>query len=183
MRQIALLRGVNVGGANLIKMSELKASFERAGFKHVVTYINSGNVIFDSDVTDEKMLRETCERLIFTDFGMNIAVCVISADDLREALAHAPVWWNATADAKHDVFFVIPPATAADICGHVGEVKEEYERVDYYGRVIFWSAAMATYSRTRWSKLSKDKAMYKAITVRNANTALKLGELSLCNAV
>jgi len=68
--------------------------------------------------------------------------------------------------------------TAAKICGHVGAVKEEYEKVAYSGRVIFWSAPMATFSRTRWSKISKDKAMYGAITVRNANTALKLASLA-----
>jgi len=68
--------------------------------------------------------------------------------------------------------------TAEVICAHVGAVKEEYEKADYHGRVIFWSAAMATFSRTRWSKIPKDKSMYRAITVRNANTTLKLAELA-----
>ena len=68
--------------------------------------------------------------------------------------------------------------TAAEICAHVGTVKEEYEKAASYGNVIFWSAPMATFSRTRWSKISKDKTMYRAITVRNANTALKLSELA-----
>jgi uncharacterized protein (DUF1697 family) len=68
--------------------------------------------------------------------------------------------------------------TAAEIVSHVGAVKEEYENVAYHGRVIFWSAPMATFSRTRWSKISKDKSMYRAITVRNANTALKLAALA-----
>ena len=176
-KYIALLRGVNVGGKNKIIMADLKSSFERHGFQSVVTYINSGNIIFDSDITDEIALKAACEKRISADLDMDIAVCVISAADLREALAHAPDWWNKAPDTKHNAFFVIPPMTAAEICDNVGEVRAEYEKADYYGKVIFWSAPMATFSRTRWSKISKDKAIYSAITVRNANTALKLAEL------
>ena len=52
-RYIALLRGINVGGKNIIKMADLTAAFERQGFGNVVTYINSGNVLFDSKDDDE----------------------------------------------------------------------------------------------------------------------------------
>ena len=52
-RYIALLRGINVGGKNIIKMADLKAAFERQGFGNVVTYINSGNILFDSKDDDE----------------------------------------------------------------------------------------------------------------------------------
>jgi uncharacterized protein (DUF1697 family) len=75
-------------------------------------------------------------------------------------------------------FFSYPPLTAAEICDHVGVVKAEYEKAAYYDKVIFWSAPIATFSSTRWSKISKNKAMYSAITVRNANTVLKLAELT-----
>jgi uncharacterized protein (DUF1697 family) len=177
-KYIALLRGVNVGGKNRVIMADLKSSFERQGFQNVVTYINSGNVLFASDIINESKLKAVCEKLVSADFGLDIVVCVISATDLREALAHAPEWWNNEPDARHDAFFVIPPMTSVEICAHVGDVKAEYEKVAYYGRVIFWSAPMATYSRTRWSKISQDKAMYGAITVRNANTTLKLAELT-----
>ena len=178
MKQIALLRGINVGGNNKISMAELKAAFERQGFQNVRSYINSGNIIFDSDIVDGTTLQTACEELILTEFGLTIPVCVISAAELREALAHAPPWWNQASDTRHDAFFVLPPMTAAELCAHVGAVKEEYEQVNFHGRLIFWSAPMVSFSRTRWAKLSKDKAMYRSITVRNANTALKLVELA-----
>ena len=177
-RYIALLRGVNVGGNNIVKMADLKAAFERQGFGNVITYINSGNILFDSDTPDAATLQNICGRIIAEGFGLDIPVCVISADELTESLMRAPEWWNNMPNARHDVFFVIPPVTASEIVARVGEAKEEYEKVDYNGRIIFWSAPMATFSRTRWSKLSKDKAMYQAITVRNANTALKLSALA-----
>jgi len=176
-RYIALLRGINVGGNNIIKMADLRSAFVQQGFENVITYINSGNILFESDL-GELAAKDVCEKLLLEGFGLDIPVCVISAADLTEALAHAPAWWNTTPDTRHDVILVIPPKTAADICAHVGAVKEEYERVAFYGKVIFWSAPMVTFSRTRWSKISKDKAMYRSLTVRNANTALKLVELA-----
>ena len=178
MKYIALLRGINVGGNNTINMAELKAAFTRQGFTHVATYINSGNVIFDSANVDEAALKGICETLILENFKLDIPVCLISAPDLHDALAKAPDWWNNIPDARHDAFFVIPPMTAEKLCAHIGQIKEEYEKLNYHGRVVFWSAPMATFSRTRVSKITKDKTMYHAVTVRNANTALKLAKLS-----
>ena len=90
-RFIALLRGINVGGKNIIKMADLKAAFERRGFQDVTTYINSGNVLFGSEL-DESAAQAVCEKLIAEEFGLDIPVCVISAADLTDALANAPDW-------------------------------------------------------------------------------------------
>ena len=175
-KYIILLRGINVGGKNIIKMSSLKAAFERRDFQHVVTYINSGNIIFDS-YSDETSVKTACEKLIAEDFGLEIPVCVISADNLREALASAPDWWGADPESRHNALFVIPPMTTEEVLAQIGEVKPEYERIGYCGKVIFWSAPIATFSRTRLTKIVQSKAAYNAITVRNSRTALKLQEL------
>ena len=176
-KYIALLRGINVGGNNIIKMADLKAAFERRGFLNVNTYINSGNILFDSEL-DEPVVKAICEQLIAEDFKLEIPVSVIAAVDLLDALSHAPEWWGSDPDARHDAFFIIPPMTAEQIVAHIGQIKEEYEKLAYHGRIVFWSALMATFSRTRVSKITKDKAMYCSITVRNANTAKKLAELA-----
>jgi len=176
-KYIALLRGINVGGKNTVKMADLKHTFEQRGFQNVTTYINSGNVLFDSDL-EETAVKSACENMIAEDFGIDIPVCVISVAELIDTLSHAPGWWNKSPDARHDALFVLPPMTAEQIVDHIGQIKEEYESLAYYGRVVFWSAPMATFSRTRVSKvIPKDKAVYHAITVRNANTSLKLAEL------
>jgi uncharacterized protein (DUF1697 family) len=179
VKYIALLRGVNVGGKNIIKMADLKAAFELFGFQNVITYINSGNVLFNSDL-EEPAAKVGCEKVISEAFNMNIPVCMISATDLIDALSHAPEWWSQAPDSRHDAFFVIPPMTAQQIVAHIGQIKEEYERLAYCDRIIFWSATIATFSRTRVSKvIPKDELIYNAITVRNANTALKLVELAV----
>lgn len=175
MKYIALLRGINVGGNNKVPMAELKACFEQAGFQNVVTYINSGNVIFESDELSFTKLVEICETAIDEHFGFRVVCSVISAQALREAVQHTPKWWN-VGDAKHNAIFVIAPKTAQEIMQEVGEAKPEYEKVQAYGQIIFWSAPLETFSYTRYSKLVGSRA-YQSVTIRNANTTLKLVEL------
>lgn len=72
---------------------------------------------------------------------------------------------------------IIPPTTVAEVFRIVGEIKPEYEKVDHYGRVVFWSAPIRTFSRTRWSKIV-GSTVYGSITIRNANTVKKLLQLA-----
>lgn len=175
MVYIALLRGINVGGNNKIDMKQLKATFAEAGFADARTYINSGNIIFSSD-REEAAVQQVCESLIAERFGLKIAVAILTAQELADALAHAPDWWGSAPDSKHNAIFVIPPATAQGVCAEVGEIKPEYEKCAYYGKLIFWSAPIKTFSRTRWGSVSK-RTTYQQITIRNYTTAFKLAEL------
>ena len=177
MRYIALLRGINVGGKNKVPMADLRTCFEAVGFKNVRTYINSGNVIFDSQETDLTNLVRTCEQSIATRFGFAVRVSVISNEQLSRALTHAPNWWDKDLGTKHNAIFVIAPATAKDIIKAVGEVKPEYEQVASHENVIFWSAPIRTFGRSRWAKIV-GTAAYQDVTIRNANTTKKLLELS-----
>jgi uncharacterized protein (DUF1697 family) len=176
-RYIALLRGINVGGNNKIDMKELKTGFEAQGFADVVTYINSGNIIFGSDSADVGKIRTACESLIFERFGLVIPTCVLLAAELLEAVQNAPDWWNTGEGIKHNAIFVLPPMTAAEACESMGEAKPEYEKIASHGSVIFWSAPLATFSRSRWSKVAGNKAVYNAVTIRNANTTCRLAEM------
>lgn len=177
MKYIALLRGINVGGNNKVAMSELKQCFDKIGFVNIVTYINSGNVIFESDEIDTAKLVQKCEQAIEEQFGFHIICAVISADELRTALDQAPKWWGNDSESKHNAIFVIAPKTTEDILQEVGEAKPEYENITAHGPIIFWSAPIKTFSQTRYSKIVSTKA-YKFITVRNLNTTKKLLQLS-----
>lgn len=176
MTYILLLRGINVGGKNKIAMPELKKALEKQDFQRVVTYINSGNILLDSAL-EELAVQAACEALIETEFHFSIAVGILTGNALLEALAHAPNWWDNDPKAKHNAIFVIPPITAEAACAQVGAAMPEYERVESFGRVIFWSAKIATISRTRWMKITQNKTVYNAVTIRNANTTKKLAEL------
>ena len=176
-KYIALMRGVNVGGKNKVSMPELKELFEQNEFSDVVTYINSGNIIFSSVYTDDKKLKEEWEGLIKNKFQLNIPVIIVSVNDLLTALNHAPLWWGHDKDSKHNAIFVIPPTTVDEVFKEIGAIKPEYENVDHYGRVVFWSAPIKTFSRTRWSKVV-GSSVYNNITIRNANTVKKLLQLA-----
>lgn len=176
-KYICFLRGINVGGKNKVSMPELKKLFEENGFSDVTTYINSGNVIFSYDKTNEEELKTECEAIIAEKFRLNIAVTIVSAKDLLAAVNHAPAWWDQDEDSKHNAIFVLPPITVDEIYKEVGEIKSEYEKVDHFGRVIFWSAPIKTFSRTRWSKVV-GFSMYNFITIRNANTVKKILKLA-----
>ena len=178
MRYIALLRGINVGGNNKVPMADLRACFEAAGYVDVKTYINSGNVIFTSDETDLVKLVKKCEEYIEKQFGFPVRVSVVSSEQLRQALEHAPSWWDKDPVSKHNAIFVIAPATAEKVMEAVGEPKAEYEQVASYGSVIFWSAPISTFGRSRWAKIVGTTA-YRDITIRNANTTKKLLELTV----
>lgn len=176
-KYICFLRGINVGGKNKVSMPELKKLFEEHGFSDVLTYINSGNVIFSCDNLTEEKLKKECEELIAKHFQLNIVVAIVSVDDLFNALNNAPTWWDLDQESKHNAIFVLPPITVDEIFKEVGETKSEYEKVDYFGQVIFWSAPIKTFSRTRWSKVV-GSSMYDSITIRNANTVKKILKLA-----
>lgn len=176
-KYIIFLRGINVGGKNTVPMQELKALLEQNGFHDAVTYINSGNIIFSSDNTDEIELKEKCEALITHHFQLKIPVIILTVNDLRAALEHAPSWWGQDSESKHNAIFVLPPITVDEVLKEVGDIKPEYEKVDYYGRIIFWSAPVKTFSRTRWSKVV-GSPVYNNITIRNANTVKKILQLA-----
>lgn len=176
-RYLALIRGINVGGKNMVSMPNLKTCFENAGLGNVMTYINSGNIFFDSSEKDLAQLVQSIETILTNDFRVTTKVAVVSVSEIKEAFSHAPAWWNKDAGSKHNAIFVIAPSTATEVIKAVGEAKPEYEKVEDYGRIIFWSAPLKTFSRTRWSKIVGSSA-YNSITIRNANTFTKLVELS-----
>ena len=174
---IALLRGVNVGGKNKISMPQLKAAWELAGFSDVSTYINSGNVLFSSEENDIPVLQYRCRQILSGAFGLDISVAILTPGALSQALRCAPAWWDHDPEIKHNMIVVIPPANAQEMISTVGETKPEYEQIAHHGQIIFWSAPLKTFSRTRWSKIVSSSA-YLSVTIRNANTAKKLALLA-----
>lgn len=178
-KYIALLRGINISGKNKIPMAELKACFIECGYAGVLTHLNSGNVIFSSDLCDTAALAENIKAMIAKRFALDIPVVVISQEELAEALANAPAWWDIASveEVIHQVIFLIPPVAIEEVYKAVGEAKPQYEQVAYHKNVIFWSAPRATLSRTRWYKIASSTVNNK-VTIRNATTAKKL--LLLC---
>ena len=101
MIYVALLRGINVGGNNKIEMSELKTTFELLGFKNVVTYVNSGNVVFAGSGKDQEKIAQTIEKGIKNDFRLDIKVIVRNARSIQKICKAVPDTWENNAVMKY----------------------------------------------------------------------------------
>src|SRR5829696_4816677 len=91
---VALLRGVNVGGNNMISMSALKKSFEEMGFTGVSTYINSGNIIFKSKEADARKLERKIEQMLLRDYELDSKVVVRSFSEMEKLVQSLPRNWK-----------------------------------------------------------------------------------------
>lgn len=96
---IALLRGINVGGHNKIKMVELRQLFEMLGFSRVQTYIQSGNVLFESDESEQSLIK-CIQGEIEKVFGFSINVVIRTAAELEWITNNCPFTEEAVAEAK-----------------------------------------------------------------------------------
>lgn len=99
MVYIALLRGINVGGKNMIKMAELKALFELLGLARIESYIQSGNILFESD-QGEEALRADIESAIFEKFGLTVTVILRTGDEVEQLIKQLPFTREEIMDAE-----------------------------------------------------------------------------------
>ena len=87
---LALLRGINVSGHNMMKMEALKSMLESVGFQNVQTYIQSGNVLVDSDEENAASVGFKIKQEIFAAFGHEVPVVVVSQNDLENCFKNNP---------------------------------------------------------------------------------------------
>ena len=173
-RYVALLRGINVGGKNMIKMAELKACFEDHGYGDVRTYIQSGNVLFSSSGSSLAALTRDVERMLATTFDHYPASVVIrSRTQMRAIVDGAPKGFGRDPSMyRYDVIFLKSPLTAAAAMRDL-PVKEGVDAAAA-GKGVLYHARLI--SRATSSRLSRVVAMpmYKHMTIRNWNTTTKL---------
>jgi len=169
---VALLRGVNVGGNNMISMSSLKKSFEALGFNDVVTYINSGNIIFKSKETDARKLESKIEKMLSKDYQLDSRVVLRSLSEMEKLVKNLPRNWNDDSGWRYNVIFLRHTIDSEKILAEL-EVKKDIEEVVYYPGALLWRAQISELTRTNMLKLSSRK-MYQDMTIRNQNTTRKL---------
>lgn len=174
-RRVVLLRGVNVGGKSRVVMSELKSHLMAAGYEQVLTYINSGNIILQTDKSADEVSQEVSE-IIDSQFAVQCDVVVISRDDYLSIIASAPSWWGHIEGWKHNALLVIPPTTVTEVFEGIGELKDDIEKVHAGLGVLYQSMSFDQFGKTTTGKLA-NSPIYKRLTIRNYNTVKKLVEL------
>ena len=173
---VALFRGINVGGHHKIRMDELKDLHEALGFKDVIPYIQSGNVVFTSDDADVARLRGHIEHGFEKSFGFHVEVFVRSLAELREIIEKNPFQNQPNRDSKWVavLFLAARPETTAQeglLKTYAGPEELFFTGQEVY---IYYPNGMG---RSKLSLSLMEKKLKTMGTARNWNTVLQLQRL------
>jgi uncharacterized protein (DUF1697 family) len=174
MKYVALLRGINVGGNNIIKMADLKLCLEKAGLKNVVTYIQSGNVIFESSENVDK-LEDKLEKILSKEFNYKSVLTIRSHSQIKKVLKDAPADWEKRADIRCYLAFVKKPTTSKDVAKEINP-KENIDFIEISNGVVYMTTLISALTKSRLNQMPS-KSFYKNITIRNYNTVQKIAAL------
>lgn len=135
VRQIILLRGINIGPRNRIAMPALRELLSAAGFAGVRTYLQSGNVVLWSDARPQELARES-ERQILEAFGLQIGVVVRTRDELAAVVERDPLGEVAVNPKRYQVSF-LSEELDAEIVGGLAALAAPTERFVALGRELY----------------------------------------------
>lgn len=170
---LALLRGINVSGHNMMKMEALKAMLESLGFQNVRTYLQSGNVFVDTDEESASKVGFMIKQEIFKVFGHEVPVIVITKEDLELCFKNSPFLNEKDADTKKlYVAFVsisLKKESINDL--KISQFKPDEASID--GNRIFIKYAVGA-GKTRFDQKYIEKKLNVTATIRNWNTVTNL---------
>jgi uncharacterized protein (DUF1697 family) len=173
---VALLRAINVGGSNLIRMPALKACFEAQGLRDVATYIQSGNVLFTAGRFNQLVLPGQLETALSKTFAYRSRVVVRSFEQMKAIVEGAPKGFGGRPAAyRYDVVFLKDPLTADEAMKSV-TAKPGVDRVFAGNGVLYFSRLISKAAQSHLSRVV-GKPEYQNMTIRNWNTTGKLLEL------
>jgi uncharacterized protein (DUF1697 family) len=177
-RYVVLLRGINVGGKNLVSMARLRELLGELGYADVATYIASGNVLLSSDRKPDAIKREI-EAALPGTFALDsdlVAVLVLTPAQLQAVMDNRPTGFGEQPDTYHsDAIFLMgidaPSAMAAF------DPRPGVDRIWPGDGVIYSQRLSAERTKSRLSKVM-GSPLYKSMTIRNWATTMKLLELA-----
>ncbi|AEL10280.1 MULTISPECIES: DUF1697 domain-containing protein [Streptococcus] len=179
-RYALLVRGINVGGKNKVVMAELRQELTNLGLEKVESYINSGNIFFTS-IDSKAQLVEKLETFFAVHYPFIQSFSLLSLEDFEAELENLPAWWNRDL-ARKDFLFYTESLDVDQVIEKVDSLKLEDE-VLHFGRLgIFWGKfSEESYSKTAYHKYLLKMPFYRHITIRNAKTFDKTGQMLKTN--
>ena len=175
-RYALLVRGINVGGKNKVVMAELRQELTELGIEKVKTYINSGNIFFTSTGSKSQLI-EKLEAFFGTRYPFIQSFSLLSQEDYEAEVENLPAWWNEDL-ARKDVLFYTEGLDVEQVITTV-ESLEMKDEVVHFGKLgIFWGKfSEESYSKTAYHKYLLKMPFYRHITIRNAKTFAKIGQM------
>lgn len=173
---LALLRGINVSGHNMIKMDDLKGLLERMGFHNVRTYIQSGNVFVDSEEEHGATVGFRIKQEIFKEWGYDVPIIVVTKEDLEACQNNNPYLKEKDVDTKKLYFTFISKELSENSIHDLkmSQVKPDEAVIDK-NRIYVKYAVGA--GKTRFDQKYIEKKLNVTATMRNFNTVTKLLEM------
>jgi len=174
---IALLRGINVSGQKKIKMTDLKKSLETLKFSEIITYIQSGNIVFKSDNVSIPALEKQIHNLILKDFGFDVPVLMITQDKLKTVIENNPFEKDATKDPKLFYVVFLKDMPKGENIAHLRSYDYSPEEYILDNKIIYFYAANGAGKAKMNNNFFESKLKVQA-TTRNWRTTHKLVTLS-----
>ena len=170
---IGLLRGINVGGKNIIRMTDLKMSLENMGYADVATYIQSGNILFSSGEKNKSKLEKLIEKGLSEQFGVNLRLVLVTPAHLGKIINEAPSGFGKEPENyRYDVLFLKEPLTSAEAIKDVS-IKVGVDTADAGSGVLYFSRLISKAAQSHLSKIIQ-LPVYQNLTIRNWNTVTRL---------
>ena len=175
-RYALLVRGINVGGKNKVVMAQLRQELTELGLEKVETYINSGNIFFTSTAPKAQLV-EKLKVFFAVHYPFIQSFSLLSQEDYEEELKNLPDWWTKDL-ARKDVLFYTESLDVDQVIEKV-ESLELKDEVVHFGRLgIFWGKfSEESYFKTAYHKHLIKMSFYRHITIRNAKTFDKIGQM------
>jgi uncharacterized protein (DUF1697 family) len=175
---ISMLRGVNVGGHNLIKMEALRALYESLKVQGAQTYLQSGNVVFRTNEKDFVRLAGKIKKAILSEFNVSCEVILRSAAEMREAIAKNPFAGRADIEPGKLLVTFLASEPSAEACAGLKTLNADPEELHLVARELYiYFPTGAGKSKLPWSSLEK-KLKFPPGTARNWNSVTKLLEMA-----
>ena len=170
---LALLRGINVSGHNMIKMDVLKSILEKIGFQNVRTYIQSGNVFVDSDEENPAKIGFIIKQEIFKTLGFDVPIIMIQKSDLEFCLTDNPYLLEKEVDTKKLYVAFVSILLNTDSVNNlkISQFKPDEATTD--SNKIFIKYAVGA-GKTRLDQKYIEKKLNCTATIRNWNTVTQL---------
>ena len=175
-RYALLVRGINVGGKNKVVMAQLRQELTELELENVETYINSGNIFFNSIVPRTKLI-EKLQAFFERRYPFIQSFSLLSQEDYEAELENLPDWWTKDL-ARKDVLFYTESLDVDQVIEKVNSLELEDEVV-HFGRLgLFWGKfSEESYYETAYHKYLLKMPFYRQITIRNAKTFDKIGQM------
>lgn len=172
---ISLLRGINVSGKNSLKMAVLKQLATDLNLGKVQTYIQSGNLIFQSNETDTALLSQKIHQAILLELGLTIPILTFTVDTFKTILNQNPFVKEEELEQLYLTFFdAVPNAPNLEAI----QAKKASEELLHYSDSALYLVAALGYGKTKLSNTFLEKKLSVSATTRNYKTCLKLLELA-----